>query len=76
MSAVNAQFEPFDTAQVPTGGIERGSAAGFDIDRSPGIRRFARKYKNRGNEAKKYLETKDISFLDAANYARFALKLA
>jgi len=32
--------------------------------------------KNSGNEAKKYLKTKDIAFLYAANYARFTHKLA
>jgi hypothetical protein len=31
--------------------------------------------KNSGNEAKKWLKTKDITFLNAANYARFARKL-
>ncbi len=34
------------------------------------------KYKKRGNELKEYLKTKDIAFLSAANYARFACKLA
>jgi len=29
------------------------------------------KMKNSGNEAKKYLKTKNITFLDDANYARF-----
>jgi hypothetical protein len=31
---------------------------------------------NSGNEAKKYLKTKDINFFDAANYAHFARQLA
>ena len=31
---------------------------------------------NSGNEAKKYLKTKDITFLSGANYARFACKTA
>jgi len=31
---------------------------------------------NRGNEAKEYLKTKDITFLNAANDARFAHKSA
>jgi hypothetical protein len=31
---------------------------------------------NHGNEAKKYLKTKDITFLSAANYARFARQIA
>ena len=38
--------------------------------------RELQKMKNSGNEAKKYLKTKDITFLNAANYARFACKLA
>jgi hypothetical protein len=32
------------------------------------------KYKNRGNEAKKYLKKKDLTFFSAANVARFARK--
>jgi hypothetical protein len=31
---------------------------------------------NSGNEAKKWLKTKDITFFNAANCARFARKLA
>jgi len=38
--------------------------------------RKLQKMKNSGNEAKKYLKTKDITFLNAANYARFAHQLA
>ena len=34
------------------------------------------KMKNSGNEAKKYLKTKEITFSNAADYARFARKLA
>jgi hypothetical protein len=34
-----------------------------------------RKMKNSGNEAKEYLKTKDITFLNDANYARFARNL-
>jgi hypothetical protein len=34
------------------------------------------KMENSGNEAKKYLKTKHITFLSAANYARFAHQLA
>ena len=34
------------------------------------------KMKNSGNEAKKYLKTKDITFFSAANYARFVRNLA
>jgi hypothetical protein len=34
------------------------------------------KMENRGNEAKKYLKTKENDFLNVAKYVRFALKLA
>jgi hypothetical protein len=34
------------------------------------------KYKNSGNEDKNWLKTKDITFLNAANYARFARESA
>ena len=37
--------------------------------------RNLQKMKNSGNEAKEYLKTKDITFLNAANYARFVCKL-
>jgi len=33
------------------------------------------KMENSGNEAKKYLKTKEVAILDAANYASFARKL-
>ena len=38
--------------------------------------RELQKMKNSGNEAKKYLKTKHITFLNGANYARFACNLA
>jgi hypothetical protein len=38
--------------------------------------RELQKMKNSGNEAKKYLKTKDITLLNAANYARFARQIA
>jgi hypothetical protein len=38
--------------------------------------REIQKMKNSGNEAKNYLKTKHITFLSAANYARFAHELA
>jgi hypothetical protein len=38
-------------------------------------RRAQQKMENSGNEAKKYLKTKEVAILNAANYARFALKL-
>jgi hypothetical protein len=38
--------------------------------------REIQKMKNSGNEAKNYLKTKHITFLNAANHARFARQLA
>jgi hypothetical protein len=38
--------------------------------------RELQKMKNGGNEAKKYLKKKNITFSDAADYARFARKSA
>jgi len=37
--------------------------------------RAIQKMKNGGNEAKKYLKTKNITFLTGANFARFVCKL-
>jgi hypothetical protein len=53
-----------------------GNAARFELasnGRSPEARE---EIQNSGNEAKKYLKTKDITFLNAANDARFARKSA
>jgi hypothetical protein len=41
-----------------------------------GERREIQKMKNSGNEAKKYLKTKHITFLSGAIHARFAHQLA
>jgi hypothetical protein len=38
--------------------------------------RELQKMKNSGNEAKKYLKIKDITFLSGANYAGFGRNLA
>jgi hypothetical protein len=57
-------------------GLGRGNAAGFEIARLAEIRRRGRKYKKGGNEAKKSLKTKGITFLNGANYARFARQFA
>jgi len=74
MRAINAQFELFDAAHVPvgSGAGERGRLIGCLVG---GMTRRARKYKNSGNEAKKYLKTKDITFLHGANDVRFARRL-
>ena len=72
MRAINAQFEFFEAASVPgdrtTGGMRQGSASAGRV--------LAQKYKNSGNEAKKWLKTKDVTFLNAANYSRCTYKFA
>ena len=41
-----------------------------------GDSRESEKMKNRGNEAKKWLKTKDMTFFNGANYAHFARNFA
>jgi hypothetical protein len=41
-----------------------------------GESRELQKMQNSGNELKKYLKTNNITFLNAANHARFARQLA
>ena len=43
----------------------------FETAQAREIPRTARNYKNRGNEAKKSLKTKDITFFNGANFAPF-----
>jgi len=69
MSALSAPFELIDAAIVPAGVRIKGSTARFETARVGGIKRNARKYKNRGNKAKEWLKTKDITFLKPANWA-------
>jgi len=76
MRALNAEFELSDTAQVLAGAWNGGMRQGSKSAEWGSIPGIARKYKNRGNEAKKYLKKKDITFLNDAKYARFACKFA
>jgi hypothetical protein len=75
MRETEPKFELIDIARVPAGDWIVGDAAGFEIVRTGGIWRIARKHNNSGNEAKKYLKTKEITFLKAATYARFVHRL-
>ncbi len=72
MGALNAEFELFGAtrvlAEVRGAGMRQGS-------KLPGWG-SAPKYKNSGNEAKKYLKTNDINFFVAANCAHFTRKSA
>ncbi len=72
MRALNAQFELFDTADVPVGDWNGGMQQGSKL---PGWG-SALKYKNSGNKAKKYLKTNDITFFEAANRAHFTRNFA
>jgi hypothetical protein len=76
MRALNAKIELSNAVRVFAHERNRGNAAGFEVDRLRETGRSARRYENRGNEAKEYLKTKDITFLNAANCARFARKSA
>ena len=75
MGASCLEFELSDTSHV----LAKASIGKRDLQRNRpggGIQGTARNYKNRGNEAKEYLKTKDITFSNAANHARFARELA
>ena len=64
-----------DTLSVP--GPKRDAArTGGESPRRQGKSGEPRKMKNSGNEAKEYLKTKDITFLNDANYACLARKSA
>jgi hypothetical protein len=76
MREIDPKFELFEIADVRAGDQIVGDVAGTEIARLGEIRRIARKYKNSGNEAKEYLKTKDITFLNAANFVRFVCRLA
>jgi len=75
MREIEPKFELFDIAHVGAGDWIVGDAAGTEIARLGESRGSAREYKNSGNKAKKWLKTKHITFLNAANDVRFARKL-
>ena len=62
MREIRSKSELLDAALVPAGILDRRNAAGFEIVRTGGIRRIARKYKNSGNELEKYFKKKDMTF--------------
>ena len=76
MRALNAKIELSNAVRVFAHERNRGNAAGFEVDRLRETGRSARRYENRGNEAKEYLKTKDITFSDDAKYARFVPEFA
>ena len=76
MRTLDAQFELLNVAHVSGCGLGQGNASGSGTARLMEVPRRGRKCKNSGNEAKEYLKTKDITFLNGANRAHFACKFA
>ena len=75
MREINPKFELFDIAHVGARNrIVRG-AAGTEIAGLGEARGTAREFKNTGNKARMLMKTKHITFLNAANYARFTRNL-
>jgi len=74
MRALRAEFEVSNTSQVLARASNGNDGCGRDRLVAV-VQRTARKYENRGNEAKKSLKTKDITFLSIANFACFVRKL-
>jgi len=75
MRALRAEFEFSSTSQV-LAEASNGKEDGGRNRPVGGIQRSAREYENRGNEAKKCLKTKGITFLKVADFACFVRKLA
>jgi hypothetical protein len=75
MRALRVKFELSGTSQVLAGASSGKGGRGRNRPVG-GIQRTAREYENRGNEAKKCLKTKDITFLEVANFACFVRKSA
>ena len=75
MDALKAEFELCNSLHV-LGRASIGECGRFEIAWERGTQRTARNYENRGNKAKKYLKTKDITFFNAANSASLARNLS
>ena len=74
MRALNTKFELFDAKCVPAWVRGAGMRPSWRLPDWREIQRRPRKYKNSGNEAKNLLKTKDITFLNGANFVFFACK--
>ena len=74
MRALRVRFEFSSTAQALAEAANGKDGRGRNRP-AGGTQRTAREYENRGNEAKEYLKTKDITFLKVADFARFVRKL-
>ena len=73
--ALKAKFELSSNLHV-LASASVGEGPRFEIAPEWGIQRTARKYKNRGNEAKKCLKTKDLTIFNGADSAHFARNLS
>jgi hypothetical protein len=74
MRALRVEFEFSSTSQVLVETSSRKDDRGRNLPVG-GIERTAREYENRGNEAKKCLKTKHITFLNVAHLACFVREL-
>jgi len=76
MREIEPNFELIDIARVGAGVWTVGDGAGTEITRLVETQGSAREYNNSGNEAKKCVKTKHITFLSAANQAPLARQSA
>ncbi len=76
MRALNPRFERFDVAHVPAGAWTAKKRLGSKLSGRRESGGAVENTKNSGNEAKKCLKTKDVTFLSAVNSVRFEHTLA
>ena len=65
------KFEIFDTSRILAKLPNQKDEPGRNQP-GGGMQRTAREYESRGNEPKKYLKTKEVTFSNAANHVHFA----
>ncbi len=75
MRALRAEFEFSSTSQVLAGASSGKDGRAWPKSPGRGVQGTAGEYENRGNKAKEYLKTKDITFLEVANSACLVRKL-
>jgi hypothetical protein len=76
MREMDSKFELFDIAHLRARDWIVADVTETEIALLEETRGTASEYKNSGNEAKKWLKTKHITFLKTANDARFARQFA
>jgi hypothetical protein len=76
MRALNTVFELSWNRTRSEGASDPEVRQSSKLSESGEMLGIARKYKNRGNEAKEYLKTKDITFLNGANLEHIARNLS